>query len=219
MDTDHNKLIAEAAKQILLPAGLKRVGKSRLYYDDNGWWCGFTGFQPSSWSKGSYLNIGISRLLYEREHWAFNISDRVGGFSSAKEENEFKEAVHTKARQAKAIIESYREKFPVSLKAYEYYQNLPRPKTMWDNFYAAVIAGMSGEFSAARENFNSVVAFPKQYDWEKDLHARALELLQLLNRPTELIEAVTGIVLRTRTLLHLENKEPALLGLPSVEEF
>jgi hypothetical protein len=43
--------------------------------------------------------------------------------------------------------------------------------------------------------------------------------MRLLGRPKEFIEAVTGIVLRTRTLLRLENKEPAQLGLPSVEEF
>jgi hypothetical protein len=219
MNFDHNKLIAEAAKQVLLPAGLKRVGKSRLYYDDNGWWCGFVEFQPSSWSKGSYLNVGVSWLLYERDHWAFNISDRVEGFSSAKDENQFKEAVLTKAKRSKEIVESYREKLPTTLKAYEYYKTLQRQKTIWDNYYEAVFAGMSGEFSAAKANFNSLVALPKQYDWEKELNSRALELLQSLNRPKEFIEAVTGIVLRTRTLLHLENKEPAQLGLPSVEEF
>ena len=219
MDFDHNKLIAEVAKQLLLPAGLKRVGKSRLYYDDHGWWCGFVEFQPSSWSKGSYLNVGVSWLLYERDHWAFNVSDRIEGFSSANDENEFKEAVLTKAKRAKEIIESYREKFSAALKAYEYYQNLQRPKTVWDNYYAAVIAGMSGELSAAKENFDSLLALPKKYDWEKELHSRALELFQLLNHPKEFFEAVTGIVSRTRALLRLENKEPVLLGLPSVEEF
>jgi hypothetical protein len=43
--------------------------------------------------------------------------------------------------------------------------------------------------------------------------------MRLMDRPKEFVEAVTGIVLRKRALLHLENREPVQLGLPSVEEF
>ena len=114
MDFDHNKLIAEVAKQTLLPAGLKRKGKSRLYYDDNGWWCTIVEFQPSGFSKGSYLNVGICWLLYEQDYWSFNVGTQEGNdrrFVSAKNENEFSNAVFEKAMRAKEIAENNRERF------------------------------------------------------------------------------------------------------------
>ena len=217
MDFDHNKLIAEVAKQTLLPIGLKRVGKSRSYYDDNGWWCTFVEFQPSGFSKGSYLNAGVSWLLYEEGHWSFNVGSRQQGFSSAENEGEFKNAVFEMAMRAKEVVENNRERFSTISKAHEYYQSIER--SGWDYYYAAVIAGLNHEFVAAKENFNSWLAYPETAEWQKEANSRSRELLCLLERPREFVEAVTKIVLNSRNLHRLEDKEPALLGLPSVEEF
>jgi hypothetical protein len=217
MDFDHNKLIAKVAKQVLLPAGLKRKGQSRLYYDDNGWWCTIVEFQPSGFSKGSYLNVGVSWLLKEEGGWSFNVGSREQGFSSAENESEFTNAAFEMAMRAKDIAENNRERFSTISKAHEYYQSIKREG--WAFYYAAVIAGLNHQFAVAEENFNSLLAYPETYEWQKMRNAESRELMRLLGRPKEFIEAITGIVLRTRTLLRLENKEPALLGLPSVEEF
>jgi hypothetical protein len=217
MDFDHNKLIAQVAKQTLLPAGLKRKGKSRLYYDDNGWWCTVVEFQPSDFSKGSYLNVGVSWLLYEEGGFSFNIGYREGGFSSAENESEFTNAIFDMAMKAKEIAEKNRERFSTFSKAHEYYQSVKREG--WNRYYAAVIAGMSHQFAAAEDNFNSWLAYPEQADWQKEANFRSRKLMNLLSQPKEFAEAVIGIVLRTRGLLRLENREPAQLGLPSVEEF
>jgi hypothetical protein len=217
MDFDHNKLIAEAAKQTLLPAGLKRKGKSRLYYDDNGWWCTIVEFQPSGFSKGSYLNVGVSWLLYEEGHWSFNVGSRQQGFSSAENENDFKNAVFEMTMNAKDIVENNRERFSTISKAHEYYQSIKREG--WAFYYAAVIAGLNHQFAVAEENFNSLLAYPETYEWQRELNSRSRELMRLLERPEQFVEAVTRIILNSRTLHRLENKEPTLLGLPSVEEF
>jgi hypothetical protein len=55
---DVNTVIAEVAKQVLAPLGVKRKGRSRTWLDDHGWWLGIVEFQPSSWGAGSYLNVG-----------------------------------------------------------------------------------------------------------------------------------------------------------------
>lgn len=217
MDFDHNKLIAQVAKQTLLPAGLKRKGQSRLYYDDNGWWCTIIEFQPSGFSKGSYLNVGVSWLLYERDGFGFDVGYREGGFSSAENESEFTNAIFKMVMKAKQIVENNRERFLTISKVHEYYQSIKREG--WAFYYAAVIAGMNHQFAAAEKDFNSLLAYPEKYEWEKILNSHSRELMRLLERPKEFMEAVTGIVLRTRALLRLENKVPALLGLPSVEEF
>jgi hypothetical protein len=217
MDFDHNKLIAKVAKQVLLPAGLKRKGQSRLYYDDNGWWCTIVEFQPSGFSKGSYLNVGISWLLKEEGGWSFNVGSREQGFSSAENESEFTNAAFEMAMRAKEIVENNRERFSTISKANEYYQSIKREG--WDFYYAAIIGGLNRQFDFAKENFNALFAYPETYDWQKKRNAQSRELMNLLTRPKEFIEAVTGIVLRTRGLLRLENKEPTQLGLPLVEEF
>ena len=203
MDFDHNKLIAQVAKQTLLPAGLKRKGKSRLYYDDNGWWCTIVEFQPSGFSKGSYLNVGVSWLLYESDGFGFNIGYREDGFSSAENESEFTSAVFEMAMKAKEIVENNRERFSTVSKAHEYYQSTKREG--WNRYHAAVIAGLSHEFVAAEQNFNSWLEYPEKAEWQKEANSRSRELLRLLERPKEFIEVVSGIVLRRRTLLRLEN--------------
>jgi hypothetical protein len=220
MDFDHNKLIAEVAKQTLLPAGLKRKGKSRLYYDDNGWWCTIVEFQPSGFSKGSYLNIGVCWLLYEKDYWSFDVGSQEGSerrFTSAENESEFTNAVFEKAMRAKEIVESNRERFSTMSKAHEYYQSIKREG--WAYYHAAVIAALNREFAAAAKDFNSLLAYPETTEWQKTRNSRSRELMRLLENPKQFVEAVKGIVLRTRVLLRLENKEPALLGLPLVEEF
>jgi hypothetical protein len=217
MDFDHNKLIAQVAKQTLLPAGLKRKGKSRLYCDDNGWWCTIVEFQPSGFSKGSYLNVGVSWLLYEREGFGFNIGYREDGFSSAENESEFTNAIFEMAMKAKEIAEKTRERFSTFSKAHEYYQSIKR--SSWDYYYAAVIAGMSHQFAAAEENFNSWLAYPELTDWQRVANSRSRKLMNLLSSPKEFAEAVIQVVLNSRALHRLENKEPMLLGFPSVEEF
>jgi hypothetical protein len=220
MDFDHNKLIAEVAKQTLLPAGLKRKGKSRLYYDDNGWWCTIVEFQPSGFSKGSYLNVGVCWLLYEKDYWSFNVGSQEGNdrrFVSAENENEFTNTVFEKAMRAKEIAENNRERFSSTSKAHEYYQSIKLEGC--DRYYAAVIAGMNHQYAIAEENFNSLFEYPETTDWQKERNSRSRWLMHLLERPKEFIEAVTGIVLRMRALLRLETKDATLLGLPLVEEF
>lgn len=109
----HNKIINAAAKKILAPEGLFRVGSSRTWIDDNGYFVIQVEFQPSSYDRGSYLNVGIS-FLWEtserlNETLAFNIGYRVNkvGYASyrgndaayEKKMEDFAEAAMEKVRE------------------------------------------------------------------------------------------------------------------------
>jgi hypothetical protein len=59
---EHGRIIAAAAKAALLPLGCKRKGQSRLWYSDQRFWVITVEFQPSGWSKGCYLNVGVKWL-------------------------------------------------------------------------------------------------------------------------------------------------------------
>jgi hypothetical protein len=59
---------------VLRPLGLQRKGRSRVWFDDHGWWVGVVGFQPSRFSRGSYLNVGAMWLWSGNSH----VTDQVG---------------------------------------------------------------------------------------------------------------------------------------------
>jgi hypothetical protein len=46
----HTKLINAAARDVLRPMGIVQKGRSRLWYDNHGWWAGLIEFQPVSTS-------------------------------------------------------------------------------------------------------------------------------------------------------------------------
>ena len=73
----HNKLLILAAREVLRPLGLVQRGRSRTWIDDHGWWLGVVEFQPSSWSRGSYLNVGVNWLWNPKDYLSFD--DEVTG--------------------------------------------------------------------------------------------------------------------------------------------
>ena len=75
---NHNKIINKTAKDILSPHGIFQQGKSRTWIDDNGWFLTIVEFQPSGFSKGSYLNIGIRFLWTELEYITFDFAYNNG---------------------------------------------------------------------------------------------------------------------------------------------
>lgn len=211
---DHNKLIAGTAREALSPMGLKRAGKSRLWYDDNGWWCIVVEFQPSSWSKGTYLNVGVSWLLFEKAHWTFDVGYREQVFSPARAEQQFSDALSRIAAHAGQCIRDYREKFTTTQSAHRHYQSIELV-THWDYYHAAVIAALAGEVSIARRHFDSLLSQPRSYRWQHGLYYRALDLSRLLELKRQFLDSVFGIVHRTRTQLLLEDRETEKFGLPS----
>ncbi len=87
-DKTHDKIIKMAANENLAPIGMFQKGQSRCWLDDNGWFLIQVEFQPSSWSKGAYLNVGISFLWDKTEALNETLSFDVG--YREKEHVEFK---------------------------------------------------------------------------------------------------------------------------------
>lgn len=65
MEQDHNKLLKQAARAVLKPAGLFQRGSSRTWADDNGWFFTVVEFQGSWCDRGSFLNVGLWYLWNE----------------------------------------------------------------------------------------------------------------------------------------------------------
>src|SRR5256885_16246715 len=86
----HGSIINRVARAALTPLSLRRKGQSRFWHDDYGWRAFLVEFQPSSWSKGTYCNVGAMWLWDPNvpPPWGFKIGPRKkplrGPFSSAK---------------------------------------------------------------------------------------------------------------------------------------
>src|SRR6186997_868062 len=121
---DHNKIITAAAKKALSPLGLRRDGKSRLWYDDHGWWTIIVEFQPSGWDRGSYLNVAVSWLLYEQSHWSIDVGGREEGFKSAAHLEQFEAAMEEVADRASRSVTKFRERFSSLERMYSHYRSV-----------------------------------------------------------------------------------------------
>ena len=203
MKSEHNKVIDAAAKKLLKPIGLQRKGTSRSWFDDHGWWLTHVEFQPSAWSKGSYLNVGVCWLLYEGSDSSFNVGHRVDvPFVEANERTDFDCEIHTMAERAKQEVLKYRDAFPTPRKAADYYLTKDS-LTTWDHYYGGVILGLCQDVKYARQFLNEVATHAARWDWERALAQRAADLLPLLSEHAAFVRTVRGIVLRTRSIGNL----------------
>jgi hypothetical protein len=68
--------------------------------DDQSWYVTVVEFQPSGFSKGSYLNVGAHFLWQWSGHYSFDFKYRVNGFVSYQSDEEFLPAIDSLALAA-----------------------------------------------------------------------------------------------------------------------
>lgn len=107
----HNRIIKELCKEILLPLGVFQCGSSRVYVDDNGYFFTIIEFQPSSWSKGTYLNIAIHFLWNESKIFTYDFpfsGSRVKNYVEYLNDEQFEQVVREYAEFAREQVLFYR---------------------------------------------------------------------------------------------------------------
>ena len=135
--SSHTKIINKVARQALKPVGVKRKGQSRIWLDDNGWWITLVEFQPSSWSKGTYLNVGVNFQWYPKGHFSFDIGYREAGFVEYESDQQFEPQAQEFAELAKAKVLEIREQLssPASVKKYVISAFHDHRPTLWGAFH------------------------------------------------------------------------------------
>jgi hypothetical protein len=211
---NHNKIITVAAKKALAPLGLKQQRNSRIWYDDRGWWAIVVEFQPSSWDRGSYLNVAVSWMLYEHDHWTFDIGGRADKFRSATAVEGFEAATSELASHAVRLVQEYRDRFQTLDAMYAYYNATIERHGGWPDYYAGVLAGLRGDRASAEQHFTSVMAASAMTTWHRALQFRCQDLMRLLGEPEFFRSSVFGIVLRCRAGRCLEDISAEEIGLP-----
>lgn len=110
----HSKIIKQVCKEILIPLGVFQKGTSRVYLDDNDYFFTVIEFQPSCWSRGTYLNIGLIFLWkYNPDLLPLDFPREIGGryseFVQYENEIQFRNEVIKLVNIAKEEILFYRK--------------------------------------------------------------------------------------------------------------
>jgi hypothetical protein len=203
---DHNKIIATVAQKTLKPLGLVRDGHSRVWRDDRGWWGIIVEFQPSGWSKGCYLNVGACFLVYESQHFSFDVGHREKPFAEATNEVRFTREIQKMADHAAKRILELRNIFRTPKAANSYFKENIIAGNQLTN--AAMIAIIANDLARARKLADLICSTDMNNKIGFGTRQRFLELQRLFKQPARLMESVLGIVMRTRAMVGFESIQP-----------
>ncbi|MER8783733.1 DUF4304 domain-containing protein [Mesorhizobium sp. M1006] len=191
-DSEHGRIIASQAKIGLKPAGFQRKGKSRIWIADRGFWLSVVEFQPSSWSKGTYLNVAVHWLWGSLpETVTFDRPQRIGQFVPFESPAQFLLAVDQMAKKAVEIDRVHRSMFPSVQATATILVNELQPGAYgeWAAFHAGVAAGLAGDFETARRLFESA---------QRHAASQAQLLLGYIDDPIAFRSRVRGFIVAER---------------------
>jgi hypothetical protein len=208
MAVDHNRDITAAARAILRPIGCVQKGRSRTWLDDRGWWVAVVEFQPSAWSKGSYLNVAACFLWSEKDYLSFDDPAGDRSWFDATEGQSFLDKANILASQARdAILELRRRHSSIASSAASL-----TSKPQLDNhghFHAAVAHGLSGDSTAARTHFHAAMNLNTDIPWLLELSRTCARLSEMVSNRRAFVETVLDTIQRTRRVVQL----------PEIEDF
>ena len=199
---DHNKLIKKIAKQQLEPFGIYQKGQSRTFLFDRGWYTIIIEFQPSSYSKGTYLNVGLDFNFYPRNYFAFGFGYRENGFEPVKDEKQFTQLVFDLCNIAMGKVKKLDKKFSTvsnSLKVL----NKENSNDSWELFDKAVLNVLNNNFEQAKKILQEISDKECKYDYEFERKELVNKLLSIGSSNEELTREVRLMILETRKLKKL----------------
>lgn len=203
----HSKIINKVASEVLKPTGVKRKGQSRTWLDDNGWWILVVEFQPSGWSKGTHLNVGVNWLWYPKEHLSFDLGYREAEFVEYKSDAQFEPKARELALIAKGKVQKIRYCLSniQAAKTYIVGAYSKEPKTIWTQLHLGMICALAGSSDEAIAHFTKVIQSPEESDWALALKQFTDETRSIVSSSKDFKAYTCNIVGETRRMLKLED--------------
>lgn len=215
MQASHDRLIAVAAKAALGALDFRRKGRSRLWFADFGWWLAVVEFQPSSWSKGSYLNVGAHWLWGEMGCISFDFGGRLSEFEAYRSDAQFALVADRLARmaelEARRLIQTFsslENASEVLLREVRASRPTGAGHPAWSQYHAGVASALVGRSLDASEMFAAILDRPALKD--SKVHEAALRMAQLMPRPMDFKREICALITQQRAALRL----PALSAPP-----
>ena len=202
--SEHGRLITAAAKAALRSHGFKRRGQSRVYIADNRFWLTMIEFQPSGYSKGSFLNCYAHWLWGSNDH-SFDYGGRVNGFVPFETIDQFaSDIAGLVAAAAEAALKLQSELSSIRtvaglLVTREDELVAARRGGSWPAYNAAIASALAGEREASHRMFVLAAATPGEMEWEQSLRNMSSEFGSLLrSSPERLRERLLGLIAQGR---------------------
>jgi hypothetical protein len=212
----HGDLIAKSGKAHLLPIGMKRKGKSRVWLKDNRWWLAIVEFQPSAWNKGTYLNIAASWLWYPKNHLAFDELDRVENFAEFADPQGFALAADRYASRAASEVRSMETKFS-TLDGVARHLRSKADGNPWHHYHAMMASLANGELTLARNQQEALSRFEHNVPWCTELKAKAAAIMVEATDTKSAKAVASREVTVARERLKLSALEASAIWRPSSE--
>lgn len=208
MPGPHDKIVANAAKATLRPLGFQRKGQSRLWFFDHSWWLAIVEFQPSSWSKGSYLNVAAHWLWMDVAPISFDFGGRLEGFEEYASDEQFAVAVARladkaadEARRLAAMFSSLPDAAEILLEQARTEARQAPAHPGWMVYNAGVAAGLAGRNDEAAEMFGRVLNGSE--DQTSVLHLKAKRMSNLASDAAKLRQEAASTIKQQREALRL----------------
>jgi hypothetical protein len=193
-------LLKAAGDEHLGRLGLRQQGRSRTWVDDHDWWLGVVEFQPSSWSKGSYLHVGAMWLWDDVDHLAFHVGHRVAGFVGYESDEQFAEEADRLGRAAAELVEHLRREFPNPQAAAKYLDSSDTPANHRHAGYAFLLTGKP---RAAVRHLRKYVAVEDDREWASRHRADAELMIAVAEDGQRARAEVEARIAETRSRLGL----------------
>jgi hypothetical protein len=208
---DHNRLLKQIAREKFQPYGIVQQGKSRTFLYDNGWWTVVVEFQASSFSRGTYLNIGVDLNFYPRDYFAFTYGSREKGFEQAKDEAHFVHIIGEYCDFAINKVAELKSKFkdvPTAINSFK----TGVSGDSWDLFNLAILHGLAGNFGECKKHLTAIRNRKCEYDYELKRLDLVKEILTWLDDTQSFRGKIGGLINRARQLKKLPIVDLGNLG-------
>ncbi len=198
----HNTLLAGAARKHLACIGMQRKGQSRVWFKDHGWWLAVVEFQPSAWSRGSYLNVAAMWLWNAKDYWSFDEGGRVEAFHEFKDTDPFSDVAEALAARAREEVHALLERFP-SMAAVASHLRRHSDDNPWHSYHAAMAALATGDAGHAQKRFRALLAVRDSAPFMIALQEKVMKFSQCLASGAEPLAVVAQEIEQARALLKL----------------
>ena len=210
MPEPHDKIIAAAAKAALGSLNFQRKGRSRLWFSDFSWWLAVVEFQPSSWSKGSYLNVAAHWLWGELGCISFDFGGRLVEFEEYQSDEQFAPAASRLAQRAAREAQHLSLTFSSMENTADILLREARATSApgtgngypgWLEYHAGIASALVGRAADASEMFAAILNKPAPGG--SVVHTAAECMAGLVLEPLALKRKVSSLIERQRKALRL----------------
>jgi hypothetical protein len=165
-------------------------------------------FQPSSWSKGSYLNVGGMWLWHEQgHHLRFDVGHRVEGAGFIEYEND--EQFAPEARRLAVLAADQIQRLRAVLRdldsAIAWLREHSGGGQGWPGYNLGIALGLSDRHAEATACLRRLSKAPDDPEWWQDAVMRAHDLADLLQHDDAAFRAqIRSAITAFRVALKLE---------------